>query len=124
MFIDNKDIVYTMFLLFEMTVGMFYPSYGVIKSEKIPEDIRSAVMSIFRIPLNAFVVFLLLKVEFLSPVIVFSICTITHGIALLCYSYFYYMSMGRSEGKKIILFGNLSTDNLSASSSNEQRESL
>jgi hypothetical protein len=35
-------------LLFEMTVGLFYPAYGCIKSERIPEEIRSAVMNIFR----------------------------------------------------------------------------
>jgi MFS family permease len=48
LFISNKMVVYTMFLVFEMTVGLFYPAYGVIKSEKIPEEIRSAVMNIFR----------------------------------------------------------------------------
>jgi hypothetical protein len=47
--IDNKKIVYAMFLLFEMTVGLFYPAYGCIKSERIPEEIRSAVMNIFRL---------------------------------------------------------------------------
>jgi MFS family permease len=46
--IDNKRVVYAMFLLFEMTVGLFYPAYGCIKSERIPEEIRSAVMNIFR----------------------------------------------------------------------------
>ncbi|KAJ1420401.1 hypothetical protein B484DRAFT_399902 [Ochromonadaceae sp. CCMP2298] len=88
-FLDYKLVVYTMFLLFEATVGVFYPSYGVIKSEKIPEDIRSAVMNIFRIPLNAFVVVLLLKIKFLSSRIVFMICTMAHGVAFLCYLYFY-----------------------------------
>lgn len=48
MCIEDKSIVYAMFLLFEMTVGVFYPAYGVIKSEKIPEEIRSSVMNIFR----------------------------------------------------------------------------
>ncbi|CAM9137520.1 unnamed protein product, partial [Ectocarpus fasciculatus] len=61
LFMDNKMVVYCMFLAFELTVGLFYPSYGMIKSEKIPEDIRSAVMNIFRMPLNLFVVVLLLK---------------------------------------------------------------
>ena len=89
MFIDNKPLVYTMFLVFEATVGVFYPSYGVIKSEKIPEDIRSAVMNIFRIPLNAFVVLLLLKIKYLSPRIVFSVCTAAHATAFVCYYYFY-----------------------------------
>ena len=46
MWLEHKNIVYGMFLVFEITVGMFYPSYGVIKSEKIPEDIRSAVMNV------------------------------------------------------------------------------
>ena len=88
-FLDNKTVVYTMFLVFEACVGVFYPSYGVIKSEKIPEEIRSSVMNIFRIPLNAFVVLLLLKIKFLSSAVVFSICTGAHGVAFLCYLYFY-----------------------------------
>ena len=88
-FLEHKLVVYAMFLVFECTVGVFYPSYGVIKSEKIPEDIRSAVMNIFRIPLNAFVVLLLLKIKFLSSRVVFFICTLAHGTAFLCYWYFY-----------------------------------
>ena len=46
-------------------------------------------MNIFRIPLNAFVVLLLLKIKFLSSQVVFLICTLTHLVALLCYGYFY-----------------------------------
>jgi len=88
-FLENKTIVYTCFLLFETTVGVFWPAYGVIKSEKIPEDIRSAVMNIFRIPLNAFVVILLLKVKYLDSRTVFTICTLAHGVSFLCYLYFY-----------------------------------
>jgi len=95
--LDNKFVVYSMFLVFECTVGMFYPSYGVIKSEKIPEDIRSAVMNIFRMPLNAFVVLLLLKIKYLSPQVVFVICTAAHLLSILSYMYFYMHS--RSEGK-------------------------
>jgi len=45
---QRKSVVYAMFLIFETTVGIFYPSYGMIKSERIPEDIRSSVMNIFR----------------------------------------------------------------------------
>ena len=47
-FFETKMVVYVMFLVFETTVGVFYPAYGVIKSEKIPEEIRSSVMNIFR----------------------------------------------------------------------------
>ena len=41
-FLENKSIVYFCFLVFECSVGVFWPAYGVIKSDKIPEDIRSA----------------------------------------------------------------------------------
>lgn len=88
-FFDTKILVYLMFLVFETCVGVFYPAYGVIKSEKIPEEIRSSVMNIFRIPLNAFVVLLLLKIKFLSPQIVFGICTGAHAMSFICYLYFY-----------------------------------
>ena len=89
LFIENKEIVLAMFLCFEGTVGVFYPSYGVIKSEKIPEDIRASVMNIFRVPLNFFVVILLLKVKFLSPTTVFTICTFAQGVSFTCYYFFY-----------------------------------
>jgi hypothetical protein len=46
----------------------------------------------FRMPLNAFVVLLLLKIKNLSPKIVFSICTGTHAVAFLAYGYFYLSS--------------------------------
>jgi len=42
-FLQHKTIVYIAFLIFEASVGVFYPSYGVIKSEKIPEDIRLVI---------------------------------------------------------------------------------
>lgn len=89
LFLENKTIVYMCFLVFEASVGVFWPAYGTIKSEKIPEDIRSAVMNIFRIPLNAFVVLLLLKVKYLDSSTVFTICAVAHGVAFMCYLYFY-----------------------------------
>lgn len=104
-FLENKSIVYLSFLLFETTVGVFYPAYGVIKSEKIPEEIRSSVMNIFRIPLNAFVVLLLLKIKYLSSTVVFSICTCAHACAFLCYLYFYSqsrMSCAKEDEKDMV----------------------
>ena len=95
--LDNKPIVYLMFLIFEGTVGLFYPAYGVIKSEVLPEDIRSAVMNIFRIPLNAFVVLLLLKIKYLSSEIVFQVCTVAHLLSFLSYGYFYFTTTKSSN---------------------------
>jgi len=89
LFLRHKFFVYVMFLIFEGTTGVFYPVYGMIKSEKIPEDIRSAVMNILRIPLNVFVVLLLLKFKYLSSETVLSVCTAAHAVALGAYGYFY-----------------------------------
>ena len=97
-FYEYKVMVYICFLIFEISVGVFYPAYGVIKSEKLPEEIRSSVMNIFRIPLNAFVVLLLLKIKFLSPPIVFGVCTFTHGVSWACYYYFYLKMQKSAEG--------------------------
>lgn len=103
-FFDNKGVVYIMFLVFEGTVGLFYPAYGMIKSERIPEDIRSSVMNIFRMPLNAFVVLLLLKIKNLSPQNVFLACTGAHLLALVSYLYFYFSKSAgftdRADGKR------------------------
>lgn len=49
------------FLLFEFCVGAYFPSLGVIKSEIVPEAIRGTMYNIFRVPLNAVVVGLLLS---------------------------------------------------------------
>jgi len=96
LFLREKWFVYAMFLVFEGTTGVFYPSYGMIKSEKIPEDIRSAVMNILRIPLNIFVVLLLLKFKYLSSSTVLSVCTVAHAIAFG--AYFYFFTTMRSQG--------------------------
>jgi len=44
-------------------VGIFFPTYSMIKSEYIPQENRGTIMNIFRLPLNAIVVILLLSVE-------------------------------------------------------------
>jgi len=48
------------FLFFEGLVGAYFPSVGVLKSEVVPENVRSTVYNIYRVPLNAVVVCLLL----------------------------------------------------------------
>jgi len=61
----------------------------MIKAEALPENIRSAVMNMFRVPLNLFVVFVLLKIEHLSSRAVFGVCALTHLLGLLAYAYFF-----------------------------------
>jgi ATP/ADP translocase len=51
------------FLLYEVCVGMLYPTYSKIKSEYLPEKSRGTLMNIFKIPLNLIVIFLLLNMN-------------------------------------------------------------
>jgi MFS family permease len=44
------------FLLFELCVGMYFPSIGTLKGKLVPEECRSAVYNLYRLPLNAIVV--------------------------------------------------------------------
>jgi len=49
------------FLVFEFCCGLYFPSIGVLKSEIVPENVRTTMYNIYRIPLNAVVVVLLLS---------------------------------------------------------------
>jgi hypothetical protein len=40
-------------------------------------------------PLNGFVVLLLLKIKYLAPESVFLVCTAAHGFSFACYWHFY-----------------------------------
>ena len=44
------------FLVFEVCVGMYFPSIGTLRSRYIPESHRSVIVNIFGIPLNLIVV--------------------------------------------------------------------
>lgn len=78
------------FLLFEFCVGLYFPSVGVLKSEIVPERIRGTMYNIYRIPLNAVVVALLLS--HISMVQCFMLCGILLTVALVSV-----MSMWPSE---------------------------
>ncbi len=58
--------------LFEVCVGMYFPSMGTMKGMIVPEDKRAAIYNLFRIPLNFIVLFSLLTD--LTPHISFVLC--------------------------------------------------
>eukprot|EP00041_Stephanoeca_diplocostata_P017439 m.351343 g.351343 ORF g.351343 m.351343 type:complete len:430 (-) comp20698_c0_seq4:187-1476(-) len=88
MFVEDKFIVYMMFLLFEVACGMFFPTYGTLRSKYIPEETRAAVMNLYRIPLNAFVILVLIKVKNLPVETVFTICAVAHAFSFVAYTLF------------------------------------
>lgn len=58
--------------LFEVCVGMYFPSMGTMKGMIVPEDKRAAIYNLFRIPLNFIVLFSLLTD--LTPHVSFVLC--------------------------------------------------
>jgi hypothetical protein len=50
------------FCVFEACVGIFWPSMMALRAHYVPEEMRSTIINIFRIPLNLFVCLVLFKV--------------------------------------------------------------
>lgn len=51
---------YFAFLAFEMTVGIYFPMMGTLKGQIVPEESRSTIYNLYRMPLNVIVVGVLL----------------------------------------------------------------
>jgi len=67
--------------LFEMCVGMYFPSMGTMKGMIVPEGQRAAIYNLFRIPLNFIVLFSLLTD--LTPRVSFMLCGAMMAVASL-----------------------------------------
>jgi len=77
----NLKYSFASFLVFEFSVGVYFPSIGIVKSEVVPEHVRSTMYNIYRVPLNAVVMCLLLTN--MSMARVYEHCTLLLGISLL-----------------------------------------
>mmetsp|Transcript_76769 Transcript_76769/g.214558 ORF Transcript_76769/g.214558 Transcript_76769/m.214558 type:complete len:492 (+) Transcript_76769:129-1604(+) len=58
--VKNLVTIYGGFLLFEFCCGLYFPSVSTIKGQAVPESIRSTVYNIYRVPMNAIVLGVLL----------------------------------------------------------------
>jgi MFS family permease len=85
---DSEFTTYVAFLVFEASCGMFWPTYGTLRSQHIPEVCRAAISNIFRIPLNAFVLVLLLNSGKLPTETMFLVCAGAHISSLVLYFLF------------------------------------
>jgi hypothetical protein len=72
------------FLLFEACVGLYFPAIYTMKSKFVPEHSRAAVYNIFRVPLNAIVLAVLLND--LSVSTTFTACTVMLGMGAVAQS--------------------------------------
>lgn len=53
--------VYAGFLIFEFCCGLYFPSVSTIKGQTVPESIRATVYNLYRVPMNAIVLVVLLS---------------------------------------------------------------
>ena len=65
--------------LFEITVGLYWPTMGTMKGSIVPESTRAAIYNLYRIPLNFIVLFSLLTD--ISPQTSFLLCGLMLGTA-------------------------------------------
>lgn len=71
------------FCVFELCVGIFWPSMMKMRATYIPEESRSTIMNFFRIPLNLFVCVVLYNVSMFPLAAMFCMCALFLLVALL-----------------------------------------
>jgi len=72
--IGHPTITFISFILFELMCGIMFPTYGSLRATYIPNANRTTVMNLYRIPLNAFVVIVLLNKKNMSLHVAFGVC--------------------------------------------------
>jgi hypothetical protein len=80
---DDFQVLTGAFLVFEISCGIYFPSAGTLRGRVIPEKQRSAVMNVFRVPLNLLVTLVLLNVDQMTTYTVFLMIVGWMGSALL-----------------------------------------
>ena len=60
-FFQSTLMVLVAFLLFEACVGIYWPAIGTVKSQIVPEESRATIYNLYRVPLNAIVLGVLLN---------------------------------------------------------------
>ncbi|KAJ3148636.1 Molybdate-anion transporter [Geranomyces michiganensis] len=79
----DEVTLFIAFNLFELCCGLYFPSLGTLRSKVVPEETRSTIMNVFRVPLNLIVVGVLLKVDAVASSTVFGVCAALLGVGFL-----------------------------------------
>merc|ERR1719230_1639314 len=56
----SVQVRFVAFLVFEACVGLYFPLIGTLKGDIVPEDMRSTIYNLYRLPLNVCVLLPLL----------------------------------------------------------------
>ncbi len=121
--IGHSMFTFVSFILFELMCGIMFPTYGKLRATYIPNDHRTMVMNLYRIPLNVFVVIMLLNKKNMSLQVTFGVCCMALIAAGILWRFFKpgtKISDGKeySKGMQEEEFGVLE-DDISSISSNE-----
>ena len=57
--VDHDLLVYLSFNCYEISIGLYFPAMSSLRSHILPDEIRSTVMNVFRVPLNLMVILML-----------------------------------------------------------------
>jgi len=79
-FVQNVQVRFGAFLVFEACVGLYFPMMGTLKGDIVPEDMRSTIYNIYRLPLNVIVLMPLLMNFSISTT--FAVTTSILGVAV------------------------------------------
>ncbi len=60
---NNYNNIVIGYILFEIAIGMFYPTFSKIKSECLPKEYRGTLMNIFKIPFNVINILLFISTD-------------------------------------------------------------
>lgn len=72
--VDDVAVRFASFLVFECCVGIYFPMSGTMKGSIVPEESRSTIYNIYRVPLNCIVVGALIGKIDLQPAFAMTTC--------------------------------------------------
>ena len=85
---QQKTTTFISFALFELICGLMFPTFGSLRATYIPSEYRTTVMNVYRIPLNVFVVVVLLNKKNMSLPFAFGFCCVSLCAAVFIWRYF------------------------------------
>lgn len=70
--------------IYELTVGLYYPAIGTLRTRLISDNLRTTIMNIFRIGVNFIVIIILLNTDYISTI---DLPLITTILLIFCTSF-------------------------------------
>lgn len=80
--IESATLRFLAFMVFELCIGVYFPMMGTLKAQYVPEESRTAIYNLFRLPLNLIVVAtLVFRVDLVKAFIVSTLLLVVAALA-------------------------------------------